>query len=211
MASYQLLKKCRGTCNKGKNTEDTNCIGFHAGQPDCRYSRVSGFRHGFCPYYNPAPHEKNYSKELEKIQGVRYYRRPFRVLWIPVLLMLAMSLVYSVIHGDMEAFLFFFTGLLPYCLLCFITVCVGNSLYKKYGKNPLVAVIHEDGIYTSRLLLRWEDMIKVTSSYALKHATYLVEMEIVMKADEQFSGSESVYLYFSTLEMRRHIRKHRYF
>ena len=208
MANYQLLKKCRGTCQKGKDVADTNCIGFHPGHGDCRYSRVGGFRHGFCPYYNPVPNEKNYSGVMEAVQGIRYYRRPFRVCWFPILLILSTSLLYSVISGNIEPFLLFSQGSLPFFVPCFIIVCAGGFLYQKYGKNTLVAVINEDGIYTNRLLLRWEDIIKVTSFYSLNHNPYLVEMEIVMRSDEQLIDTESVYIYFSTLEMRKNIRKH---
>lgn len=209
MEKYQLLKKCRGSCQKGKAVAHTNCIGFHPEHKDCRYSRARGFRHGFCPYYIPAPNEKNYSGVIEEIQGMRYNRRPFHILWFPILLIFSMSLVYSVINRDIEALLFFSKGLLPFYILCFIIVCIGDLLYQKYGKNKLVAVINDDGIYTNRLLLRWEDIIKVKSFYSVTHVPYLVEMEVVMKVDDYFIDTESVYIYFSTLKMRQDIRKRR--
>lgn len=207
MMDYHLLKKCRGSCKKGRDVSETNCIGFNPEHPDCRYRIFNNYNHGFCPYYIPTQNEKNYHKEIRDIVGVRYMRQPFSMVWAPILLALLTSLVYTVINMDIAPFLFALQGYIPYYIFCFCISLLGNRLYAKYGKDPLIAVLNKEGIYTQRLLLKWENIQKVSVSYEFYHG-HVAVLKILMKSNGGFADyQECVYIYFSTLKMRYAIRK----
>lgn len=204
---YRSLEECRGSCRKKRPVDETNCIGYNPEHPDCRYSTYQSFKGGFCPYYIPAPEEKNYRGELEDIPGVHYLRQPFWVLCLPVPLFFLLAVVLAVINGDFFSISFFLAGLIPNSVVLLLVGVIGGGLYAKFAENRLLAVINEDGVYTPRFLLEWENIIKVKTHVTSKRSPSLTELELVMKVDEYFYDHESVYLYFSTLRLRRDIKK----
>lgn len=185
---YLFLNKCQGTCEKRKDVSASNCIGIHPQHKDCKYRVAAGFHSGFCPYYCPATDEKNYKSDIADIEGVRYMRRPFDVVWYPVLFVIVMILICSVIRGGLFTFSSFFvaTAILSLCSL--LISSTGNYVYTKLKGNKLVAIVNEDGMYTPRLFLSWEKMKRIKVHYALPRSargtSYFIELECVMKVED---------------------------
>ncbi|MCR0204876.1 hypothetical protein MKC66_09095 [[Clostridium] innocuum] len=70
--------------------------------------------------------------------------------------------------------------------------------------------MNKDGIYTPRLFLSWDKINRMKVHYALpksaRGTSYFIELEFVMKVENALQNTESVYIYYAPLKMRRHIR-----
>lgn len=211
MSDYRFLKKCRGTCQKGRHVNETNCIGINPQHSDCQFSNKNRFMLGFCPYYCPTENEKNYSGDIENVEGIRYIRQPFSGVWYLVIFIIICIFLSSIIKGSLNFYLFSKIAFVL-CILAFIISLLGNLIYVKINGNDIIAVINEKGVYTPRLFLSWEKIKKIKVHYNLpskmRSSNYFVELEFIMNIDEEFENTESVYVYFSTLKMRQHIKKH---
>lgn len=207
--NYSYLRKCKGICLKGKDVSSTNCIGYDPDHEECEYRRRNEFNECWCPYYNPSEEEKNYSEDFNEVIGDRYYRRPFRIIMFYLMLFfIIVFLICLYTQSDWGL-----GAMLVYLIFFSIITLIGNKLY--YKDRFLVAVINEQGIYTRQQFISWEQIKKVKSHYNIiagpptsrSQPAYLVELEVIADFNG-FHEEESVYIYFSTLEMRIRIKKY---
>ncbi|MEG0365524.1 MAG: hypothetical protein RR585_01720 [Coprobacillus sp.] len=136
------LKKCKGTCLKGKDVSTTNCIGYDQKLKECQYRKSNQFEQCWCPYYNPSEEEKNYPQDFNEVVGDRYYRRPFRIIMF--YFMLFFIIVFSICLYTQTLW---GLDIMPVYLIFFsVITLIGNKLY--YKDRFLVAIINQQGIYT---------------------------------------------------------------
>lgn len=209
MSEYTYLKKCRGSCLKNKDVSQTSCIGINQGKKECYKRQRSDFEKSSCPYYIPLANEKNYTQDWDTVIGKNYYRKPFRILWFYTLLVFIIPTFFLIMQKGFRDSLF----LLPIIIKGIICVAIITFLGNLFFKNKiLVAIINEEGIYTRRLHIKWEDIIAVKTHYAIPTRftmpPYLFGLEIILGSKESYLTEESSYIYFSTFEMRRDIRKY---
>ena len=209
------MKHLKGICTEGIVEVNTRFLRqslfyYILSKETAAFRIMAGFHSGFCPYYCPATNEKNYKSDIADIEGARYLRRPFDVVWYPVIFVIVMILICSVVRGRLFTFSSFFVATMILSLCSLLISKTGNYIYKKIRGNKLVAILNKDGIYTPRLCLSWDKINRMKVHYALpksaRGTSYFIELEFVMKVEDAFHCTESVYIYYVPLKMRRHIR-----
>ena len=127
------MKHLKGICTEGIVEVNTRILQqslfyYILSKETAAFRIMAGFHSGFCPYYCPSTNEKNYKSDIADIEGARYLRRPFDVVWYPVIFVIVMILICSVVRGGLFTFSSFFVATMILSL-CSLLISKTGTIY----------------------------------------------------------------------------------